>query len=447
MLDLQKFQGRDQSPTPTQICWPQKSRTEKGVAILEMKHHRSCSGMIKNRDDIFQKRLLADKLWVQSIQLRIKNATSESIQDSLEAQIPLTSGIKLQILNYVVAIKLGGRKLTVIVDTGSDLTWVQCNPCQSCYSQQEPLFNPSISPLYKSILCNSSTCGSLESATGYAGLCGKDKPSCEYSVSYSDGSYTSGELGSDQLNFGSSMVENFVFGCGQSNSGIFGGAAGLMGLGRSQLSLVTQTSTQFGGVFSYCLPSTEDGASGSLILGGDPSVYKNSTPISFTRMVWNPQLPTFYLLNLTSISIGGVALQSLSFSNTGSLIDSGTVITRLVPSAYRALRNEFLKQFDGYPSAPGFSILDTCFNLSSYKEVNVPTLKFHFEGKVEMNVDVSGIFYFVKSDASQVCLALASLSSEYEIGIIGNYQQKNLRVVYDSKASRLGFGEETCNYI
>lgn len=64
------------------------------------------------------------------------------------------------------------------------------------------------------------------------------------------------------------------------------------------------------------------------------SVFKNVTPIVYTRMIPNPQLSTFYVLNLTGINVGGVALQasSLSSGNQGVIIDSGTVITRLAPS-------------------------------------------------------------------------------------------------------------------
>ncbi|XP_077236743.1 eukaryotic aspartyl protease family protein [Tasmannia lanceolata] len=440
---LQKFQHREQGHMPRYL--PQKSRREKGAAILEMIQRDSCSELIKNWDDKLQERLISDNIRVQSLQLRGKNGVYGRIGDLL-TQIPLTSGMKVETLNYIVTVELSGRNMTVIVDTGSVLTWVQCEPCKYCYDQQDPLFNPSLSPSYHSILCNSSACGSLQFATGNNGVCGIDTPNCNYRVNYGDGSYTHGELGLEQLNLGNTVIEDFVFGCGQSNRGHFGGAAGLMGLGRNQLSLVSQTTAKFGGVFSYCLPSTEDNASGSLILGGDPSIYKNSTPISYTKMISNPELSTFYLLNLTGASIGGVAVQASGFVNGGTLIDSGTVITRLVPSVYRALRDEFLRQFTGYSSAPGFSILDTCFNLSGYAEVEIPTLKLHFEGDVQVNVDVSGVFYFVKTDASQVCLALASLSSEDEIGIIGNYQQKNLRVIYDTRESRLGFGEETCSY-
>ncbi|KAF8389253.1 hypothetical protein HHK36_025946 [Tetracentron sinense] len=442
---MNKFQWKQLSNAPR--CLPQKSRSENDATILEMKHRDYCFGTIKNWEEKLQKRIISDNSRVKSLQSRIRRAVSSRMKDQSETQIPITSGINLQTLNYIVTVELGGKKMMVIVDTGSDLTWVQCQPCKSCYDQQDPLFNPTISSSYQSILCNSSTCQSLESTTGNSGVCGTEQPTCNYIVNYGDGSYTRGDLGHELLNLGTTSVEDFIFGCGRNNKGLFGGAAGVMGLGKSDLSLVSQTSTQFGGVFSYCLPSTEaDDASGSLILGGDSSVYKNSTPISYTKMISSIQLSNFYFLNLTGVSIGDVALQATGFGKDGIIIDSGTVITRLAPSVYRALRAEFLKQFSGFPPAPSYSILDTCFNLSGYEEVNIPTLRMNFEGAVEVNVDVSGMFYFVKTDASQVCLAVASLSYEDEVGIIGNYQQKNLRIVYDSKESKLGFAEEPCSF-
>ncbi|XP_065865288.1 aspartyl protease family protein At5g10770 isoform X2 [Euphorbia lathyris] len=408
-----------------------------------MKNRDSCSEQITDWNNKLQKILILDNLHVRSLQSRVKKINSGN---NLDAQIPLVSGIRLETLNYIVTVELGGRNLTVIVDTGSDLTWVQCQPCKLCYNQKDPIFNPSISPSYQTILCNSTTCQSLQYATGNSGICGTNPPTCNYAVNYGDGSYTRGELGKEKLNFGANPVGNFIFGCGRNNRGLFGGASGLVGLGKSELSLVSQTSAIFGGVFSYCLPNTAADASGSLVLGGNSSVYRNSTPVSYTRMVPNPQLPTFYFLNLTSVSIGGVALQGPGTGQGGILIDSGTVITRLPPSLYRVLRREFLKQFSGYPSAPPFSILDTCFNLSGYQEVDIPTISMHFEGEAELNVDVTGIFYFVKTDASQVCLALASLSFEDEIPILANYQQRNQRVIYDTKASMLGFAAEACSF-
>ncbi|MQL77320.1 hypothetical protein Taro_009707 [Colocasia esculenta] len=447
VLSLHKLRWGDKDTAPKNTCLPQKSRRQNGATILEMRHHDYCRGRSQSWEEMTKRLMLSDEARVRSLQSRMPTAPSSRIQEgNSEARFPLMSGVKLQTLNYIVTIGLGEKKMAVIVDTGSDLTWVQCKPCLYCYNQKDPLFDPSTSSSYKPIPCNSATCGSLQLPAGAMGGCSMNQTSCKYSLSYGDGSYTRGELAHERINLAGTTVDGFVFGCGRTNRGLFGGASGLMGLGRSELSLVSQTLPQFGGVFSYCLPSREFDSSGSLVLGGDPSVYNNSTPIAYTRVVSDPQLNPFYLLNLTGMSIGGVNQQASGFSTGRILIDSGTVITRLVPSIYKALKAEFLKQFSGYPSAPGFSILDTCFNLSGYQEVNVPTLKLQFEGGAEAIVDVSGMFYFVKRDASQVCLALASLPYEDEMGIIGNYQQKNLRVVYDTVGSRLGFAEETCAY-
>ncbi|XP_056692835.1 aspartyl protease family protein At5g10770 isoform X2 [Spinacia oleracea] len=418
---------------------------EEGSTTMEIKHRDFCTKN-KRHDDLEKRRLNLDADQVKFLQYRMKNLISGELQTLSNTQIPLSSGTRLEILNYVITMKLGGKNMTVIVDTGSDLTWVQCKPCRLCYNQQEPIFNPSTSLSYQSITCNSSACKSMQEATGNFGTCAYSPSTCNYYVSYGDGSYTRGELATERLDIGNSHVNNFVFGCGRSNKGLFGSASGLMGLGKSDLSLVSQTSKFYDGVFSYCLPSTDAGESGSLTLGRKTSVYRNTSPISYTRMVQNPQLSSFYMLNLTGISIGGVHLNNLSFGENGVLIDSGTVITRLPPSIYRAMKAEFVKQFSGFLSAPGFSILDTCFNLSSYKKVNIPSVKLQFEGNAELNVDVNGVFYLVKSDGSQACLAFASLMYEDEIPIIGNYQQKNNRVVYDTMFSQVGFAEEKCSY-
>lgn len=414
-----------------------------------MKHSDYLSKPKYQQNKRLQNRLIYDDIQFRSFQTRIRNLLSAKTQVISEAEIPIISGVKLQTLNYIVTVNLGGQNMTMIVDTGSDLTWVQCQPCKLCYNQRQPLFNPSKAPSYQPLPCNSPSCNSLQFSTGNSGICGINPPTCNYDISYGDGSYSRGELGRDLLLLGKTapLISDFVFGCGRNNKGLFGGVSGLMGLGRNELSLVSQTSNIFGGTFSYCLPLTQADASGSLILGGDSSVYKNSTPITYTRLLPNPQLSTFYFLNLTGISLGGVALNAQAFGKGGILIDSGTVITRLPPSIYNALKAEFLKQFSGYPQVPGFSILDTCFNLSAYDEVNIPKLTMQFEGEGALNVDVQGMFYFVKTDASQVCLGLASLSYEDEIGIIGNYQQRNTRVVYDTLESKLGFAEETCSFI
>lgn len=441
----------------------QSSGAASGATVLELKHHSFSSAPSKTRTEEVDGILSSDAARVSSLQRRIETyrlirsssdaaAAAAMASSSSKAQVPVSSGAKLRTLNYVATIGLGSGEATVIVDTASELTWVQCQPCDSCHYQEDPLFDPSSSPSYAAVPCNSSSCDALQVATGMsAAACGaeEDQPACSYTLSYRDGSYSRGVLARDRLSLAGEAVDGFVFGCGTSNQGApFGGTAGLMGLGRSQLSLVSQTMAQFGGVFSYCLPLKDSGSSsGSLVLGDDASAYRNSTPIVYASMVSDPVQGPFYFLNLTGITIGGEEVQSSGFAAGRAIIDSGTVITTLVPSIYDAVRAEFMDQLAEYPPAPGFSILDTCFNMTGFSEVQVPGLKLVFDGGVEVEVDSSGVLYFVSSDSSQVCLAMAALNSEYDTSIIGNYQQKNLRVIFDTSGSQVGFAQETCDYI
>ena len=42
-------------------------------------------------------------------------------------------------------------EMLVIVDTGSDLTWIQCEPCTNCFKQNFTIFSPNKSSTYKVI--------------------------------------------------------------------------------------------------------------------------------------------------------------------------------------------------------------------------------------------------------------------------------------------------------
>ncbi|KAA8521466.1 hypothetical protein F0562_012124 [Nyssa sinensis] len=155
--------------------------------------------------------------------------------------------------NYVVTIGFGTpkRDYNVIFDTGSDITWIQCQPCsQSCYSQHEPLFDPSLSSSYSKGSCKSYNIDN------------------QYLIQYGDGSYSSGLFGCDTLTLEpSDVITNFQFGCAQNSSDGFGEAAGMLGLGQGQLSLVSQTASKFGKIFLYCLPTSTSSPWISIIWG------------------------------------------------------------------------------------------------------------------------------------------------------------------------------------
>jgi hypothetical protein len=264
---------------------------------------------------------------------------------------------------------------------------------------------------------------------------------CIYTVGYGDGSYSISYFSKERLTITSSdVLDNFLFGCGQDNQGLLNGSAGLLGLGRNKISIVQQAAQKYGLFFSYCLPSTPS-STGHLTFGNSNGV---SNTVKFTPLVTVSQDASFYGLGLTGISVGGrqLSIPTSVFSTPGTIIDSGTVITRLPPMAYNELRTAIQESMRGYPMTSPVSILDTCYDFSKNKSVLVPSIAFLFGG-VSVDLDHAGVFYMLSS--SQACLGFTGNSNASDIVIIGNTQQKRLEVVYDVAGGRIGFGSNGCS--
>ncbi|KAG5080332.1 hypothetical protein JHK86_004397 [Glycine max] len=71
-----------------------------------------------------------------------------SVKELDSTTLPTKSDSHFGSRNYFVVVGLGKpkRDLSLIFDTGSNLTWTQCEPCAgSCYKQQDAIFDPSMS--------------------------------------------------------------------------------------------------------------------------------------------------------------------------------------------------------------------------------------------------------------------------------------------------------------
>ncbi|KAL3844059.1 hypothetical protein ACJIZ3_001462 [Penstemon smallii] len=381
-----------------------------------------------------------DQSRVNSIQTRLSPNTNTNKINDKKANLPAQSGRSLGSGNYLVKVGLGTppKYVSLIFDTGSDLTWTQCQPCaRSCYQQQDPIFNPSTSTSYSNISCSSNLCSQLTSATGNTPGCSTS--TCVYGIQYGDQSFSVGYFSRDKLTISATdVIPNFLFGCGQNNQGLFGNTAGLIGLGRDTLSIVSQTAQKYGKYFSYCLPSTSS-STGFLALGQNGG----SRNVKFTPFA-SSQGTSFYFIDILTISIGGrqLSISQSVFKTAGTIIDSGTVITRLPPAAYSTLSSAFKQLMTKYTSAPAYSILDTCYDLSNYTSVTIPTISVTFGGNAKVDLDPAGILVLV--DSSTACLAFAGNSDASDVGIFGNTQQKTLQVVYDVAGGKLGFGAGGC---
>ncbi|CBI40559.3 unnamed protein product, partial [Vitis vinifera] len=140
----------------------------------------------------------------------------------------VTSGLAQGSGEYFTRLGVGTppKYVYMVLDTGSDVVWIQCAPCRKCYSQTDPVFDPKKSGSFSSISCRSPLCLRLDSPG-----C-NSRQSCLYQVAYGDGSFTFGEFSTETLTFRGTRVPKVALGCGHDNEGLFVGAAGLLGLGR-----------------------------------------------------------------------------------------------------------------------------------------------------------------------------------------------------------------------
>ncbi|XP_008799615.2 aspartyl protease family protein 2-like [Phoenix dactylifera] len=367
----------------------------------------------------------------------------------------VVSGLAQGSGEYFTRIGIGtpARYAYMVLDTGSDVVWLQCAPCRRCYSQTDPIFDPRRSRSYATIPCDAPLCSRLDVAG-----CNTRRRSCLYQVSYGDGSITTGEFSTETLTFRrGARVGRIALGCGHDNEGLFVAASGLLGLGRGRLSFPSQAGRRFGRRFSYCLVDRTSSGSGaspakssSVVFGGS-AVPRPGAAVAYTPMLRNPRMDTFYYVELMGISVGGSRVAGVSAAvlrldpatgKGGVIVDSGTSVTRLARQAYAAMRDAFKAAAAELREAPGgFSLFDTCYNLAGRTQVKVPTVVMHLGGGAAVSLPAEN--YLIPVDTKGTfCFAFAGTDSG--VSIIGNIQQQGFRVVFDGAQSRVGFMPRGC---
>ena len=424
-------------PTPQTLSWPESESLDStepnpdSTSTLQL-HHVDSLSFNKTPEQLFHQRLQRDALRAEAL---------ATVNSGKGFSSSVVSGLAQGSGEYFTRIGVGTppKYVYMVLDTGSDVVWIQCAPCKKCYSQSDPVFNPAKSRSYARIPCGSPLCSKLDSPG-----CNKRK-TCLYQVSYGDGSITEGDFSTETLTFRRNKVPRVALGCGHDNEGLFVGAAGLLGLGRGKLSFPIQAGQSFNRKFSYCLVDRSSSSKPSSMVFGDSAVSRTA---HFTPLLSNRKLDTFYYLPLLGISVGGTRVPNITPSlfkldaagNGGVIIDSGTSVTRLTRPAYLAFRDAFRAGASNLKRAPDFSLFDTCFDLSGKKEVKVPTVVLHFQGA---EVSLPATNYLIPVDSSGTfCFAFAGTLSG--LSIIGNIQQQGFRVVYDLAGSRVGFAPRGC---
>ncbi|KAF5204699.1 Aspartic proteinase cdr1 [Thalictrum thalictroides] len=353
---------------------------------------------------------------------------------------------------YLMNISIGTPPVEFlgVVDSGSDIIWTQCEPCEYCFNQTIPIFNPNESSTYKDLSCSSIPCKSLEGSSCVDGK-------CVYLGSYVDGSDTTGNLATETLTMhsssnskGSVNLPKIVFGCGHRNNFTFNSqGSGVVGFGGGPGSFVTQLGSKFDGKFSYCLVPWYLNTSSSKMHFGQEAIVSGVGSVS-TPMVDMP-IKTFYYLTLESISVGDKKLAykelllskpSSGFEEGNIVIDSGTTLTKLPFEFYDKLEPVVRTAINLKPVPnPQFEGM-LCYN-AKLGDLKAPLMTFHFTGA---DVVLKSLNTFVQQDDNLACLAIVPVDTKSveNFGTYGNIAQMNFLVGYDLKAKTVSFKPTDC---
>lgn len=336
---------------------------------------------------------------------------------------------------YLLELAIGTPPIPfmAIVDTGSDLIWTQCEPCVSCFAQPTPVYDPSRSSTFSPLPCSSRLCESL----AYYNC----TPECRYYYNYSDSASTQGVLATETLIFSAHSARNVTFGCGHANLGASFNSTGTVGLGRGPGSLVSQLGIE---KFSYCLTSfLESNITSPLLFGSMADLNASLGATQSTPLTQNPFDPSFYYLDLKGISIGETLLpiraETFELKKDGSggvIIDTGTALTRLEQAGYDIV----VQEIKSFVNLPLVNSSELCFSLSSRLVPNMPDMILHFEG-ANMTLPMDN-YMIVDSNNGLFCLAMIGVTGG---SILGNYQQKNIHILYNLVGGMLSFVPAKCS--
>ncbi|XP_058106241.1 aspartic proteinase CDR1-like [Magnolia sinica] len=330
---------------------------------------------------------------------RISSKPSSVSPTSVRSEVVPNGG------SYLISLSMGTPPLETlaIADTGSDLLWTQCKPCDGCYNQEAPLFDPIQYSTYRNLSCQSNSCQSLPQSS-----CSVSR-SCEYSYSYGDQFFTNGVLASETLTFDSTEInrqnsKDSIRMRPQQCWNLQFQWAALVGLEGGPLSLISQLGSLIEGKFSNCLVPLQENTTSSQLKFGDTAVVSGSNVVSTPLVSKYPN--TFYYLTLEEIEFGEKNVK--------------------IPESIN------LK-----PAQDPSQTFDTCYEAGQY--ASFPDMTFRFAGA---DLILKPLNTFIQVSEGVICLALMPMQ---DFSIFGNIAQQNFKVGYDLVGKKVSFAPTDCS--
>lgn len=338
----------------------------------------------------------------------------------------------------------------MVLDTGSQLSWIQCHK----KAPPTASFDPSLSSTFSILPCTHPLCKPRIPDFTLPTSCDQNRL-CHYSYFYADGTYAEGNLVREKFTFSRSVsTPPLILGCATESTD----PRGILGMNLGRLSFAHQSKIT---KFSYCVPTrqTRPGISptGSFYLGNNPNSkgFRYVGMLTFSKSQRMPNLdPLAYTIPMQGIRIGGKKLSispAVFRADAGgsgqTMVDSGSEFTYLVSDAYDKVRAEVVRAV-GSRIKKGYvygGVADMCFDGNAVEIGRlIGEMVFEFERGVEVVIpkervlaDVGGGVHCVGIGSSDKLGAASN--------IIGNFHQQNMWVEFDLLHRRIGFGRADCS--
>ncbi|CAL9239752.1 unnamed protein product [Arabidopsis halleri] len=386
-----------------------------------------------------------------------KSSIFKTFPGNLSPKSPLSSvvlplsGNVFPLGYYSVLLQIGNppKAFEFDIDTGSDLTWVQCDaPCTGCNLPPKLQYKPK----GNTVPCSDPICLALHIPNNPQ--CPNPKEQCDYEVNYADQGSSMGALVIDQFPFkllnGLAMQPRLAFGCGYDQSYPSAhpppATAGVLGLGRGKIGLLTQlvSAGLTRNVVGHCLSSK----GGGYLFFGD-------TLIPSLGVAWTPLLspdnhyttgPAELLFNGKPTGLKGLKL----------IFDTGSSYTYFNSKTYQTIVNLIRNDLKVSPLkvAKEDKTLPICWKgakpFKSVLEVKnffkIITINFT-NARRNTQLQIPPESYLIISKTGNACLGLLNGS---EVGlqnsnVIGDISMQGLLIIYDNEKQQLGWVSSNCN--
>lgn len=361
---------------------------------------------------------------------------------------------------YYVTLSIGNpqKPYFLDVDSGSDLTWVQCDaPCKSCAKVPHTLYKPKQGSLVpgKDPLCAAVQAGSSHRTAS--------SQQCDYDVEYADQGYSLGVLVRDSvrtvLTNGTVLTANSVFGCGYDQQGSLKASPaltdGVLGIGSGMASLPSQWARQglIKNVIGHCISG--GGRDGGYMFFGDDLV--STSAMSWVPMLGKPSTKHYNVGPAQMIIANKPLDKDVYGRRLGEIIfDSGSSYTYFTNQAYAAFLSAVKENLSGkqLDQDRSDSFLPLCWRKKKgFKSVadaatyfKPLTLKF-VSAKKQMEISPEG--YLVVNKKGNACLGIlnGTAMGNVDTNILGDISLQGYVVVYDNEKNQIGWARTDCQKI